>query len=71
MLGNQDLVGMIYDGSGDPRHMLMDFAMNIDKLNMANLVEEVMDEIVEFQIISDLHKIIPKGQTAWVLALRK
>ena len=38
MLGNQDLVGMIYDGSGDPRHMLMDFAMNIDKLDLANLL---------------------------------
>ena len=29
---------------------VMDFAMNIDKLNLANLVGEVMDEIVEFQI---------------------
>ena len=28
----------------------MDFAMNIDKLDLANLVGEVMDEIVEFQI---------------------
>ena len=29
---------------------VMDFAMNIDKLNLANLVGEVMDKIVEFQI---------------------
>ena len=29
---------------------IMDFAMNIDKLVLANLVGEVMDKIVEFQI---------------------
>ena len=28
----------------------MNFAMNIDKLNLANLVGEVMDKIVEFLI---------------------
>ena len=28
---------------------IIDFAMNIDKLDLANLVAKVMDEIVEFQ----------------------
>ena len=28
----------------------MDFAMDIDKLNMANLVGKVMDKIMEYQI---------------------
>ena len=28
---------------------IIDFAMNIDKLDLANLVGKVMDEIVEFQ----------------------
>ena len=35
---------------------VMDFAMNIDKLNLANLVGEVMDEIVEFQIFFTFRK---------------
>ena len=35
---------------------IMDFAMNIDKLNLANLVGEVMDEIVEFQIFFTFRK---------------
>ena len=43
--------------------------MNIDKLNMANLVGEVMDKIVEFHIFF-LREIIQKGQTTWFLALR-
>ena len=28
----------------------MDFGMDIDKLNMANLVGKVMDKIMEYQI---------------------
>ena len=30
--------------------IIMDFALDIDKLNMANLVRKVMDEIMEYQI---------------------
>ena len=30
--------------------IIMDFALNIDKLNLANLVGKVMDEIMEYQI---------------------
>ena len=45
----------------------MDFAMNTDKLNLVNLVGKVMDKIVKFV---NLQKIIPKGQTAQILALR-
>ena len=29
---------------------IMDFAMDIDKLNLANLVGKVMDKIMEYQI---------------------
>ena len=41
--------------------IIIDFAMNTDKLN------RLMDEIVEFV---NLQKIISKGQTAQILALR-
>ena len=30
--------------------IIMDFALDIDKLNMANLVGKVMDEIMKYQI---------------------
>ena len=35
---------------------IVDFAMNIDKLNLANLVGEVMDKIMEFQNFLYLQK---------------
>ena len=39
---------------------IIDLAMNIDKLNLATLVGEVMDKIVEFQIFFYLQKIYQK-----------
>ena len=45
---------------------IMDFATNIDKLNLADLVAEVIDKIMEFHILTKLQKITPKGQTAWI-----
>ena len=39
----------------------MDFAINIDKFNLANLVGDVLDKIIEFQIFFTFS---PKGQTA-------
>ena len=41
---------------------IMDFAVNIDKLDLANLAGEVMDEIMEFQFFY-FQKNIAKGQT--------
>ena len=46
---------------------IMDISLNIDRLNLAILVGKVIDKIVDF---IDLQKIIPKGQTAWFLALK-
>ena len=40
---------------------IIDFTMNIDKLNLADLVGERMDEIVEFQILY-IQKIYQKIQ---------
>ena len=49
----------------------MDFAMYIDRLDLANLVGKVLDKIVEFKIFIYHQKIMSKGQTAQYLALRK
>ena len=43
--------------------IIKDFTMNIDKLNLATFVGEVMDKIEEFQISCHLQKIIPIGKT--------
>ena len=37
-------------------NIMIDFTMNIDKLNLANLVGEVMDKIMEFQNFLYLQK---------------
>ena len=34
----------------------MDFAMNIDKLNLANLVEKVTYKIMEYQIFAKVNR---------------
>ena len=48
------------------------FAMNIDKLDLTNLVGEVMDKIVELKILITFRELyIPLGQIGWFLALRK
>ena len=35
---------------------IMEFAMDIDKLNLASLVRKVMDKIMEYQMV------LPKGK---------
>ena len=37
-------------------NIMIDFTLNIDKLNLANLVGEVMDKIMEFQNFLYLQK---------------
>ena len=50
---------------------IMDFTMNIAKLDLANLEGEIMDKIAEFQIfLPSENENIPKSQTTWCLALR-
>ena len=38
----------------------MDFAINIDKFNLANLVGDVLDKIIEFQIFFTFSKLYLK-----------
>ena len=50
---------------------IMEFAMNIDKLHLANLVVEVIDEIIWSSRFFYLQNNFSKGQTALFFAVRK